>query len=69
MPTITTTDGTEIYYKDLGTKDAPVIMFHHGWPLNADDWDAHLLFFLGKEFRVAAHDRRDHGRSACAGSR
>jgi non-heme chloroperoxidase len=63
MPTITTTDGTEIYYKDWGAKDAPVIMFHHGWPLSADDWDAQMLFFLDKGFRVVAHDRRGHGRS------
>jgi non-heme chloroperoxidase len=59
--TVTTKDGTKIFYKDWG-KGQP-IMFHHGWPLSADDWDAQLLFFLGKGFRVVAHDRRGHGRS------
>jgi non-heme chloroperoxidase len=66
MPTITTTDGTEIFYKDWGSKDAPVIMFHHGWPLSSDDWDAQRMFCLGKGFRVVAHDRRGHGRSTQA---
>ncbi|PZO68224.1 MAG: alpha/beta hydrolase [Paracoccus denitrificans] len=64
MPFITTSDGTEIYYKDWGPKDAQPIHFHHGWPLSADDWDAQTLFFLNKGFRVVAHDRRGHGRSA-----
>jgi non-heme chloroperoxidase len=64
MPTITTRDGTEIFYKDWGPKDAQPIHFHHGWPLSADDWDAQMMFFLGKGFRVIAHDRRGHGRSA-----
>ena len=64
MSTITTRDGVEIFYKDWGPKDAQPIMFHHGWPLSADDWDAQLLFFLAKGFRVIAHDRRGHGRSA-----
>jgi non-heme chloroperoxidase len=61
MPTITTTDGTEIFYKDWGTGQP--IVFSHGWPLSADDWDAQMLFFVGKGFRVIAHDRRGHGRS------
>ncbi|QNM82316.1 alpha/beta hydrolase [Sphingomonas sabuli] len=64
MPTITTRDGTEIFYKDWGPKDARPIVFHHGWPLSADDWDAQLMFFLAKGYRVIAHDRRGHGRSA-----
>ena len=63
MPFITTRDGTEIFYKDWGPKDAQPIVFHHGWPLSADDWDAQLMFFLGEGFRVIAHDRRGHGRS------
>jgi len=61
MPTITTKDGTEIYYKDWG-KGQPIV-FSHGWPLSADDWDAQLLFFLQHGYRVIAHDRRGHGRS------
>jgi non-heme chloroperoxidase len=60
---ITTKDGVEIYYKDWGSKDAQPIVFHHGWPLSADDWDAQMLFFLHQGFRVIAHDRRGHGRS------
>ena len=64
MSTITTKDGVEIFYKDWGAKDAQPIMFHHGWPLSSDDWDAQMLFFLSKGFRVVAHDRRGHGRSA-----
>jgi non-heme chloroperoxidase len=63
MPTITTRDGTEIFYKDWGPKDAQPIVFHHGWPLSADDWDNQLLFFSQKGYRVIAHDRRGHGRS------
>ena len=63
MGTITTTDGTEIFYKDWGSKDAQPIVFHHGWPLSADDWDAQLMFFLNQGYRVVAHDRRGHGRS------
>jgi non-heme chloroperoxidase len=63
MPTITVQDGTEIFYKDWGPKDAQPIVFHHGWPLSADDWDAQMMFFLGEGFRVIAHDRRGHGRS------
>src|SRR6476646_4227531 len=61
MSTITTKDGTEIYYKDWG-KGQPVF-FHHGWPLSADDWDAQMMFFLDHGYRVIAHDRRGHGRS------
>jgi non-heme chloroperoxidase len=64
MPFITTRDGTEIFYKDWGRKDAQPIVFHHGWPLTCDDWDAQLMFFLNKGFRVIAHDRRGHGRSS-----
>jgi non-heme chloroperoxidase len=56
MPTITTKDGVEIFYKDWGAGQP--IVFSHGWPLSADDWDAQMLFFLGKGFRVIAHDRR-----------
>lgn len=63
MSFVTTNDGVQIFYKDWGPKDAPVIFFHHGWPLSADDWDAQLLFFLKEGFRVVAHDRRGHGRS------
>ncbi len=63
MGYITTADGTEIFYKDWGSKDAPPIVFHHGWPLSADDWDNQMMFFLEKGFRVIAHDRRGHGRS------
>jgi non-heme chloroperoxidase len=64
MSTITTKDGTQIYVKDWGPKNAQPIMFHHGWPLSADDWDAQMLFFLGKGYRVVAHDRRGDGRSS-----
>jgi non-heme chloroperoxidase len=63
MATITTKDGTQIFYKDWGPKAAQAIVFHHGWPLSADDWDNQMLFFLGQGFRVIAHDRRGHGRS------
>ncbi|TGX52203.1 alpha/beta hydrolase [Sphingomonas gei] len=63
MPFITTADGTEIFYKDWGPKTAQPIVFHHGWPLSSDDWDAQLMFFLGEGYRVIAHDRRGHGRS------
>jgi non-heme chloroperoxidase len=64
MPMITTADGTDIFYKDWGPRDAQPIMFHHGWPLSSDDWDTQMLFFLGEGYRVVAHDRRGHGRSA-----
>lgn len=63
MGTITTKDGTEIFYKDWGPKDGRPIVFHHGWPLSGDDWDAQMLFFLREGYRVVAHDRRGHGRS------
>ena len=63
MDTIKTKDGVQIFYKDWGPKDAPVIFFHHGWPLSSDDWDAQMMFFLSQGFRVIAHDRRGHGRS------
>jgi non-heme chloroperoxidase len=63
MPIITTKDGTELFYKDWGPEGAQPIVFHHGWPLSADDWDNQMLFFLGQGFRVVAHDRRGHGRS------
>jgi len=59
---ITVKDGTEIYYKDWGTGQP--IVFHHGWPLSGDDWDAQMMFFLEKGYRVIAHDRRGHGRSS-----
>lgn len=62
MGTITTKDGAEIYFKDWGSGQP--IMFHHGWPLTADDWDAQMLYFLNKGYRVIAHDRRGHGRSS-----
>jgi non-heme chloroperoxidase len=62
MNTITTKDGVSIYYKDWGS--GPPIVFSHGWPLSADDWDAQMMFFLSHGFRVIAHDRRGHGRSS-----
>jgi non-heme chloroperoxidase len=67
MSTVTTKDGVEIFYKDWGPKTAQPIMFHHGWPLCSDDWDAQMLFFLEKGYRVVAHDRRGHGRSTQVG--
>ena len=60
---VKTKDGVEIYFKDWGPKDAQPIVFHHGWPLSSDDWDAQMLFFLQQGYRVVAHDRRGHGRS------
>ncbi|MGE5767235.1 MAG: alpha/beta fold hydrolase, partial [Bacteroidota bacterium] len=66
MASIETKDGTEIFYKDWGS--GRPIVFHHGWPLSADDWDAQMLFFLHKGYRVVAHDRRGHGRSSQVGS-
>jgi non-heme chloroperoxidase len=65
MPTITTKDGVEIFYKDWGSGQP--IVFSHGWPLSADDWDNQMLFFLRNGYRVIAHDRRGHGRSAQVG--
>ncbi|MBV8193294.1 MAG: alpha/beta hydrolase [Alphaproteobacteria bacterium] len=61
--TITTHDGTVIFYKDWGSRSAQPIVFHHGWPLSADDWDNQMMFFLRHGYRVIAHDRRGHGRS------
>ncbi len=63
MATFTTTDGTNIFYKDWGPRDAQPIVFHHGWPLSSDDWDTQMLYFLEQGYRVVAHDRRGHGRS------
>ncbi len=63
MAFITTNDGTQIFYKDWGPKEAQPIVFSHGWPLSSDDWDNQLMFFLGQGYRVVAHDRRGHGRS------
>jgi non-heme chloroperoxidase len=60
---VTVKDGSQIFYKDWGPKDAPVVWFHHGWPLSSDDWDAQMMFFLQHGYRVIAHDRRGHGRS------
>ena len=62
MPTITTSDGVEIFFKDWGSGQP--IVFSHGWPLSADDWDTQMLFFLQQGYRVVAHDRRGHGRSS-----
>lgn len=62
MPIFKTKEGVEIFYKDWGS--GPPLVFHHGWPLSADDWDAQMMFFLSKGFRVIAHDRRGHGRSS-----
>ena len=64
LNTITTKDGVEIFYKDWGPKNAQPIVFHHGWPLSADDWDTQMLYFVEKGYRVIAHDRRGHGRSS-----
>jgi non-heme chloroperoxidase len=64
MAYVTTKDGVEIFYKDWGPKDAQALVFHHGWPLSSDDWDAQLLYFVNQGHRVIAHDRRGHGRSA-----
>jgi non-heme chloroperoxidase len=61
MPIATMKDGTQIFYKDWGKGQA--LVFHHGWPLSADDWDTQMLFFMDKGYRVIAHDRRGHGRS------
>jgi non-heme chloroperoxidase len=61
MSILTTTDGVDVFYKDWGTGQP--IVFSHGWPLSADDWDAQMMFFVGRGFRVIAHDRRGHGRS------
>jgi non-heme chloroperoxidase len=63
MATFTTTDGTNLFYKDWGPRDAQPVVFHHGWPLSSDDWDTQMLYFLEQGYRVIAHDRRGHGRS------
>lgn len=65
MSAITTRDGVEIFFKDWGS--GPPIVFHHGWPLSADDWDAQMLYFVERGYRVIAHDRRGHGRSSQVG--
>src|SRR5436305_1802879 len=62
MPIITTKGGVEIFYKDWGSGQP--IVFSHGWPLSADDWDGQMMFFVNQDFRVIAHDRRGHGRSS-----
>ncbi|MEU2058243.1 alpha/beta fold hydrolase [Streptomyces bungoensis] len=64
MSTVTTADGTSIFYVDWGPRDATPLVFHHGWPLSYVDWDNQLLYFLSKGYRVIAHDRRGHGRSS-----
>jgi non-heme chloroperoxidase len=61
---VTTKDGAQIYFKDWGDRGAQPIVFHHGWPLSSDDWDAQMLYFVGKGYRVVAHDRRGDGRSS-----
>jgi non-heme chloroperoxidase len=67
MSAFTTHEAVEIFYKDWGRKTAQPIVFHHGWPLSADDWDNQMLYFLGQGYRVIAHDRRGHGRSEQVG--
>jgi non-heme chloroperoxidase len=64
MAFVKTPDGVDIFYRDWGPREAQPIVFHHGWPLSADDWDAQVLFFLERGYRVVAHDRRGHGRSS-----
>jgi len=68
MNMITVKDGTQIFFKDWGPKNAQPIVFHHGWPLSSDDWDNQMLFFLSNGYRVVAHDRRGHGRSSDVGT-
>ena len=67
MSLVKTKDGVEVFYKDWGPKDAQPIVFHHGWPLSADDWDTQMLYFLSHGYRIIAHDRRGHGRSTQVG--
>lgn len=62
--TVTTADGVQLYYKDWGPKDGPVVTFSHGWPLNSDSWESQMLFLASEGYRVVAHDRRGHGRSS-----
>lgn len=64
MPHLTVKDGTQIYYKDWGPKDAQPVVFSHGWPLSSDDWENQMFFFSSKGYRTIAHDRRGHGRSS-----
>ena len=64
MPTLTTKDGAQIFFKAWGDENAQAIVFHHGWPLSGDEWDSQMLFFLSYGYRVIAHDRRGHGRSS-----
>lgn len=64
MPTLTTKDGTSIYYKDWGPKDGPIVTFSHGWPLSADAWEAQMFHLASHGFRCIGHDRRGHGRSS-----
>ncbi|XVJ60064.1 MAG: alpha/beta hydrolase [Tepidisphaera sp.] len=64
MSHVTTKDGVQIFFKDWGSRSAQPVVFHHGWPLTADDWDTQMMFFLQKGYRVIAHDRRGHGRSS-----
>jgi non-heme chloroperoxidase len=61
---VATSDGVQIYYKDWGPKDAPVVVFSHGWPLNSDSWESQMIFLASNGYRVVAHDRRGHGRSS-----
>lgn len=62
--TITTPDGVQLYYKDWGPRNGPVVTFSHGWPLDSDSWESQMIFLASKGYRVVAHDRRGHGRSA-----
>ena len=62
--TITTVDGVQLYYKDWGPKNGPVVTFSHGWPLSSDSWESQMIFLASKGYRVVAHDRRGHGRSS-----
>src|SRR3546814_3993863 len=64
MNMITTKDGVELYYKDWGPKDGPVVTLSHGWPLSSDSWEGTAFFLANEGFRVVAHDRRGHGRSS-----
>ena len=64
MPSFTTKDGTEVYYKDWGPKSGPVVVLSHGWPLTSDDWEQQMFFLCSKGYRCIAHDRRGHGRSS-----
>jgi non-heme chloroperoxidase len=64
MPFVTVKDGTEIYYKDWGSRDSETVVFSHGWPLNSDNWENQMFFLANRGYRVVAHDRRGHGRSS-----